>query len=487
MKRFIMLIKDKWLKQTSLTILLVALIFVIFMAVNVIFRRLDFNPIDFTKEKIYSLSDESKNNVKDIEQNVNMYFFNYTEDATAVVLGKQYHDVNDKITVQVINATERPDLVSEFGITTSEQLVAVSSNQRYKTVSASDMYSMDYTSNTTLDLTEQKLTNAILDVTMTSKPQIYFLTGHNEYNISNEFYLLNQGIVNEVMDVSTIDLLTKDMPELCDVLIIANPLTDFMDSEVEKIQNYINNGGKIIWMQDPYINITDYNDGMFPNIKKILSQFGISFSKGFICENDSDHSIEGAPAIIMPDLTYNNIVKDIYTDGKVVMPYAGRIETADSETLESLGVTANAFVKSSDSSFYKDNLNSASFFTKTDSDETGPFTLGETLEKKISDDKTATLVAYSSVIFASNEGVPIDMQNYIVPIQSRNNRDLILNTVAYLTDREDSIRIRKDTGVVTFNTATQTQANIVKWTIFGFPVLIIIAGIVISIVRKRRK
>ena len=81
-----MLIKDKWLKQTSLTILLVALIFVVFMAVNVIFRRLDFKPIDFTKEKIYSLSDESKKDVKDIEQNVNMYFFNYTEDATAVIL-----------------------------------------------------------------------------------------------------------------------------------------------------------------------------------------------------------------------------------------------------------------------------------------------------------------------------------------------------------------------------------------------------------------
>ena len=79
------------------------------------------------------------------------------------------------------------------------------------------------------------------------------------------------------------------------------------------------------------------------------------------------------------------------------------------------------------------------------------------------------------------------MQNYIIPIQLRNNRDLILNTVSFLTNREDSIRIRKDTGVVTFNAATQTQANIVRAIIFGFPVLIIIAGIVISIVRKRRK
>lgn len=487
MKRFIMLIKDKWLKQTSLTIMLVALILVVFMAVNLIFKRLDFKPIDFTKEKIYSLSEESKKDIKDIEQNVNIYFFNYTDDSTAVVLGKQYHDINDKITVQIVNATERPDLVSEFGITTSEQLVAVSSNQRYKTISSYDMYSTDYTTNTTLDLTEQKLTNAIIDVTITSKPQIYFLTGHSEYGITSEFTSLNQGIINEVMDVATIDLLTKDMPELCDVLIVANPLTDFADVEVEKIQNYINNGGKIVWMQDPYINIQNYNDNMFPNMKKILSQFGISFSKGFICESDEDHALAGSPAIIMPDLTYNSIVKDIYTDGKVVMPYSGRIETADSETLESLGVTANAFVQSTDSSFYKDNLNSDTFFTKTDSDETGPFTLGSTFEKKISDDKTATLVAYSCVTFASDEGIPIDMQNYIIPIQLRNNRDLILNTVDYLTNREDSIRIRKDTGVVTFNAATQTQANIVKALIFGFPVLIIIVGIVLSIVRKRRK
>ena len=487
LKRFIMLIKDKWLKQTSLTIMLVALIFVVFIATNIIFRKLDFKPIDFTKEKIYSLSEESKKDVKDIEQNVNMYFFNYTEDSTAVILGKQYHDINDKITVQIINPAERPDLVSEFGITTSEQLVAVSSNQRYKTISSYDMYSSDYTTNTTLDLTEQKLTNAIVDVTITRKPQVYFLTGHNEYNITNEFYSLNQGIVNEVMDVASIDLLTKDMPESCDVLVIANPITDFADIEVEKIQNYINNGGKIVWMQDPYINIANYNDDMFPNMKKILSEFGISFSKGFICENDGDHALAGSPAIIMPDLTYNNIVKDIFTDGKVIMPYAGRIVNADYDTLDTLGVTVDSFIKSTDTSFYKDNLNSNTFFTKTDSDEVGPFTIGETLTKKVTSDTYATLVAYSCVTFASDEGIPIDMQNYIIPIQLRNNRDLILNTIDYLADREDSIRIRKDTGVVTFNAATKVQANIVKSVIFVFPVVIIIVGIVISIIRKRRK
>ena len=36
-----------------------------------------------------------------------------------------------------------------------------------------------------IDVTEQKLTNAILDVTIAQKPQIYFLTGHGEYGISS--------------------------------------------------------------------------------------------------------------------------------------------------------------------------------------------------------------------------------------------------------------------------------------------------------------
>lgn len=482
-----MLIKDKWLKETSLTIMFVALILAIFIGVNVIFKNLNLNPIDFTKEKIYSLSEESKKDIKDIEQNVTMYFFNYTEDSTPVVLGKQYHDLNEKITVQLVNANERPDLVSEFGITTTEQLVAVSSNQRYKTVSAYDMYSNDYTTNTTLDLTEQKLTNAIINVTVASKPQVYFLTGHGEYGTDHELYSLNQGIINEVMDVSSIDLLTKDMPEICDVLIIASPTNDFTSVETEKIQNYINNGGKIVWLQDPYLNIRNYSEDMFPNMNTILSQFGISFSKGFICENNSEASLAGSPAIILPNLTYNSIVKDIYTDGKVVMPYPGRIVNADAETLDSLGVTASPFVQSTETSFYKDNIDSSSFFVKSDSDEEGPFTIGETLTKKINDDTTSTLVAYSCVSFASDEAIPIDMQNYIIPIQLRNNRDLILNTVAYLTDREDSIRIRKDTGVVTFEAATQSQANIVMSIIFGLPVVIIIVGIIIAIVRKRRK
>lgn len=490
MKKIIKLIKEKWLKQTSLTILLVAIVLFIFFIVNVIFNNIDLSPIDFTSDKLYSLSEDSKKEVEKIEQNVTLYYFGYSEDSTPVVLGKQYHNVNDKITVSILTTSERPDLASEYGISSNDQLVVASSSQRYKIVNANDMYTFDETSNKTIDVSEQKLTNAILDVTIVSKPKVYFLTGHGEYSTasSGELHTLSQYIVNEVNDVNTLDLLSSDIPEMCDVLIIANPTKDFTDIETQKIEAYINNGGKIIWLQDPYINITKYNPSNYKNTNKILDLFGISFSKGIVCEQSPDNMIAGLPDLIIPELTYNEIVKDIYTDGKIVMTDAGRINTKSEEELEKLGVTATSFVKSSSKSYYKENFDTnQTTLGKADNDEEGPFVLGEILTKKVNNDKEAKLIAYSNAFFETN--VTLALSNTITtPISIRNNKDIMLNTVAYLTNREDSIRIRKDTGKVNnFNTATQTQDVIVKTIIFTLPVVIIIAGIVITIHRKRRK
>src|SRR5699024_2936734 len=141
--------------------------------------------------------------------------------------------------------------------------------------------------------------------TIAKKPQIYFLTGHGEYGIddSGAAYMLKTYIENDVNDVNTLDLLSVDMPETCDILIIANPTSDFTDLETEKIQNYINGGGKIIWLQDPYVTVqTTQNEVSMPNINKILSQFGISFSNGIVCEQSTNNMVAGAPDLIIPQM-----------------------------------------------------------------------------------------------------------------------------------------------------------------------------------------
>ena len=488
MRRLIEVIKKKWIKDSMLTIVLVIILISIFILVNLLFMNLDIAPIDFTAQKLYTLSDESKEQIKNVTQNVTMYFFGYDESSTALTLAKQYHDVNDKITIQIIDTSERPDLAAEYNVSTYSQLVAVQATERYKIIEESDMQIFDSSTYQYVDITEQKLTNAILDVTIANKPQIYFLTGHGEYGISDSSPMksLATYIENDVNEVSQLDLLTSDMPEACDVLVIANPTKDFTDLETEKIQNYINAGGKIVWMQNPYMFASGWTESTtYPNISKILSQFGISFSSGVVCEESSSNMIAGTPDLIIPNMTYNGIVKDLYTDGTVALLDSGKINTVSDEELENLGVTASPFLQSTDTSFYREDINS-DVSKKLDTDEEGPFVLAEILTKKIDDNTESTLVAYSNALFATNYIVQIS-GSVGTPISIRENKDIILNTIAYLSDREDSIRIRKDTGIVTFDAITEEENRIVLWIIFAIPIIIIILGIVITIVRKRKK
>ncbi len=488
MRKFIEIIKKKWIRDSLLTATLVLILIAIFILVNLLFMNLDIAPWDFTEQGLYTLSDESKEQIANVEQNVTMYFFGYDEGSTAVTLAKQYHDANDKITIQIINTSERPDLAAQYNVSTSSQLVAVQATERYKIIDASEMYTYDSSTYQYIDVTEQKLTNAILDVTIAQKPQIYFLTGHGEYGISSSSAMgtLATYIENDVNDVNTLDLLTSDMPETCDVLVIANPTSDFTNLETEKIQNYINAGGKIVWMQDPYMFNAGWTESTtYPNITKILSQFGISFSSGVVCEQGTDHMIAGTPDLIVPEMTYNQIVQDLYTDGMVALLDSGRINTVSDEELEELGVTASPFLQSTETSFYRADINS-DISQKLDSDEDGPFVLAGILTKKIDDDTESTLVAYSNALFATNYTVQIS-GSIGTPISIRQNKDIILNTIAYLSDREDTIRIRKDTGLVSFDAITEQENRVVLWIIFAIPVIIIVAGIVVAIVRKRKK
>jgi len=67
-----------------------------------------------------------------------------------------------------------------------------------------------------------------------------------------------------------------------------------------------------------------------------------------------------------------------------------------------------------------------------------------------------------------------------------NNKDLGLTATGYLAEVEDAITIRKGVESTQY-TATETQNRIIKIIIFSVPVVIIILGIVIWQLRRRKK
>ena len=73
--KFIQVIKNKWLRSALLTLLLVAIIICAYLVINYAVEKANFADIDMTKEKIYSISQETEDKLRNLETNVTKFNF----------------------------------------------------------------------------------------------------------------------------------------------------------------------------------------------------------------------------------------------------------------------------------------------------------------------------------------------------------------------------------------------------------------------------
>ncbi len=416
-----------------------------------------------------------------------IHFVGFNENISLVDLAKQYTKANENITIEITeDINQRADLKATYNLTDETQIIIIKTNENSKILTADELYTYDYTTYQQIDISEEKITNAIVDLTKEERSKIYFLTGHNEYNLNSELSMLKAYLINEVNDIATLDLLvTGKVPEDANLVVIGSPGKDFMEQEVENMINYINQGGKILWLNDPLL--TKEN---FPNMQKILNQFGVTFQDGIILEQDENKMALQSPNYIIPDIATTNATKDIATDGGILFVNATKIKLGTDEELEKLQVTPQVILTTSDTALFRTEVSNTSS-SKIESDEEGSFLLGVKLTKTIQSQeeeqnkKQATLYAISNNFFIADYEVTIG-NTKVPPITFYNNKDYILNTIAELTENENAISIRKDTGVVTY-TATEAQDKMIRIAITIFPICIIIIGIIVWMVRKKKK
>ena len=329
--------KGKWLGNTLLTVLLIAVIVAIVVALNIFLEKMNISNIDLTKEKLYSLSEESKGKVKNVSKETKIILYGMSDYPDVLDYAKLYNKENSLVTYEELSdATTRPDLQQKYGLGTvvTGRVIIVEAGDRNKIISASELYTYDYTTYEEYNITEQLLTNAILDVNLDAKPQIYFVTNHaqnaNFYQAAKEF------LKNEANDVFDLDLLVEaKIPEECNVLVLTTLQEDFSEYERDIILNYINNGGNIMILADP-----NTDNISLPNFQSILDVYGASISNGIIYEQNTSRMASGYTNIIIPEVNKtSDITKYISTDGKIAVLNSGLINLKQYDELEALGVT----------------------------------------------------------------------------------------------------------------------------------------------------
>lgn len=220
----------------------------ILVMVNVIAaRRLVNLRHDFTENQLFSLSDQTREVVRGLDKEVGMIAFlapagTQRYDRALDDRLREYEMLSPKLTLQTHDYQLDLDRVREYNVT-SPNTVIVTSGDRKETVVGGG---------------EEQLTSTILAVTSGEKMKVYFLTGHGENGLEagqpRTMATLKANLENQQFECKTLTLATEQEPKVpddCAILVIAGPTEPIRDKEMQAIQAYAEQGGKLFVALEP--------------------------------------------------------------------------------------------------------------------------------------------------------------------------------------------------------------------------------------------
>jgi ABC-type uncharacterized transport system involved in gliding motility auxiliary subunit len=226
---------------------------------------------DLTKEKIFTLSDQTASVLKGLKDEVRVVAFyapnepDYTELEQRL---RQYRQRTDKLHVELLDPAKHVKEVKEFNISQSGPRVIVKAKGKESRAK---------------DISEEALTNAIAEVTRGASKKIYFSKGHGEHAIGDAtergMKLFVDNLKSEGYQVEEIELAAnKTMPADAQALIVAGPVASLSDGEAKLVQEWVDKGGKLIAMIDP---------GVHSGLDKAFAAWGVKLGDDEVIDTES--------------------------------------------------------------------------------------------------------------------------------------------------------------------------------------------------------
>ncbi len=458
------------------TIVCILVIVFVNLASNQIPER--FKTIDITSNHLYSLTKDSKDFVKSINDDIKIYILSEkdTDNGYVSVVAKNienYASLNKKISYEYVSTVTNPTFATKY---TSDKLsdgsviVENTTKNRSRVI---DFYSffkldMDYQTYqqyiTGYDI-EGKLTEALQYVNLSedSLNKAYSLTGHNEASLDDSFTDL---LTKNYLSMTDLNLMTSEkVPDDCKVLFINAPKNDLNDDEVLKIEAYIKKGGNILF-------VSSISGTGLTNFDKVLDMYSVSIADNLAIENDSQHYYNGqfgtSQIYLIPEMGSSDIVSGFGdANNMVIAPICQPINYEKKD-----GLTFTELLTTSDkASLGKVNGNQVQLVDNTQK----KLVVGLEAEKKISDKVSSKCIVYSSENMFTKDADKL--------VNGTNQR-LFSNTVNALSNGEFSfvsIPVKEVSNTITLPVSTVRLISTV-WIVIIFAV--IICGIV-TWVRRR--
>lgn len=435
-----------------------ALMFLLLIGVAIVLgwlsQRFD-KQYDWTTAGRHTLSETSREVLKTIEGPVEItaYASDKPELRSIIrdIVGR-YQLVKEDINLHFVNPIAVPDEVRNMGITVDGELVI-----RYK----------DQVEHVKSD-SEEEFTNAMHRLARGGERWLAFVSGHGERDaLGKANHDLGQWVSSLTArgyQVQPVNLAEIDrVPDNTSVMVIAGPQVDYLPGEVEKILNYIESGGNLLWLADP---------GNLYGLQTLARHLQVEIHPGTIIDFVGQLLGVDDPTIAIatgPSYHPHPALRDFNIT--TLFPAAASIDVIENETWQ-----ADPLIVSGDHTWVENGALQGTVEFDEGVDEPGPLNLMLSLSREIETDDNGDTVSRVQRIIISGDGD--FLSNTFVG--NSGNLDLGVRLVNWLSNDDELItippRIAEDRVLELSNAA---KLAIIIGFLIVLPLTLLVTGLVI--------
>ena len=222
--------------------------FVLLAALNVLATRYSLR-WDLTTNDVHALSDQTQDILRRLDTRVRVRVFGRQEDLSGYRDRlTEYEKASSNVMVDYVDVDERPELVRQYDVDAYGTVVLEYGNRSARTSANS----------------EQELTGALNAVLEGTAWKAYFTAGHAERDTDSTeragFSEVAAALRRANFVVQEINLaqVESEVPPDATVVVVAGPRADFFRAEVDGLRRYLDRGGKVLFLIDPFEDLKRY-------------------------------------------------------------------------------------------------------------------------------------------------------------------------------------------------------------------------------------
>ncbi len=372
----------------------------------------------------------------------------------------RYQRHKPDVDLQFVNPDAEPERTRDLGITMDGELLIAYQGRSEKVQS----------------LSEQSITNALLRIARQKKRKVAFLGGHGERDpngqANHDFGQFGKLLEQKGIELTRLNLAeTPEIPADISLLVIADPRVSLLTGEVHLLNQYVDQGGNLLWLAEPGASV-----GLDP----LAEALGIEFLPGVVVDATTQlFGIDNPAFAIIPSYPMHAITREMTS--LTLFPQAVALEVDSPESWQ-----AEPLLTTLDRSWTEIGPISGTIKFDQDSDERmGPLDIAYVFTRSRSSGKAAhpddgdgeqRVVVIGDSDFLSN-----------AYLGNAGNVDLGLNLFNWLNHDDEFVAITARTaGDVNLELSRLAQTVIAFGFLFGLPLLLLGTGVTIWWRRRNR-